>query len=94
MAFDPEVVIRQSRANTSQRPVTTAHYLIDIVMNEEEPDLTSEQHCKRLADEFQRALDAGFFENIRYDMLIFSCPQRLVLDVAPPNERDDDGKDG
>lgn len=86
MVFDPEAVIRQSRANVSHKPVTTAHYLIDIVMNEEEPELTSEQHCARLADEFQRALDAGFFESIRYDMLIFSVPQRLVLDVAPPNE--------
>lgn len=88
--IDPKPIIERSKHNLSHRPVTTARYSLEVVMNENNPDATSVEHRKAFADEFQRALDNGYFEDLRYDALEFKVTWRQELDVAPPNERDED----
>lgn len=84
--LDPAEVIAASRCNVSNKPVTTARYTIDLVMNEEDVDATPEQHRKRLSDEIQLMMDgAKFTEELRYDTVIFRVVHREVLDVAPAN---------
>lgn len=79
-------VIQRSRENCSHLPVTTARYVIEVVMNEDEASADNEKQMAAMADEFQRALDNGFFEDIRYDALRFQVVSRTVLHVAPPND--------
>lgn len=81
-----QAIVNKSRENCSNHPVTTARYLIEVVMNEEEPEGTPEQFKEALAKEFQRALDDGYFEDIRYDALSFNVTERTVLDKAPAND--------
>lgn len=85
--LDPTPVIASSRRNCSNVPVATARYTLEVVMNEDNPDDESvAEHRKTFAAEFQRALDAGYFTDLRYDMLIFDVTKREVLDVAPAGE--------
>lgn len=83
--IDPSPVITASRDNMSCESVTTARYMIEVVLNEDDPSADPETHKRTLADEFQRALDAGFFEDLRYDALLFNVTSREVLDTAPAN---------
>lgn len=75
-------IVTHSRENASELPVTTAVYSIIVVMNEDDPIATDEQHREAFAAELQRALDAGFFTNLRYDAMTFDVPARVVIDVA------------
>ena len=65
-------------------PVKTARYMIEVVMNEDCLD-ADEGHRREFAKEFQRALDQGFFADLRYNMLVFDVVSREVLDEAPAN---------
>lgn len=76
-------IIARSRANESNHPVTTARYVVEFVLNEEDPHATNAKQIKALAAEIQKALDAGYLEEIRYDAIDFDVISRTVLDVAP-----------
>lgn len=82
---DPTNVINRSRDNVSEEPVTTARYIVEIVMNEEDPCGTPEVFRSRLERSLQESLDAGHLEDIRYDTIMFAVIDRQVLDVAPAN---------
>lgn len=80
--LNPNPVIRRSRENNSCSPVKTARYLIDVVMNEDDPNATHQTLVTRFKEEFQRALNGGYFAAIRYDSLDFKVTREL-LDEAP-----------
>ena len=84
--IDPKNAIAVSRSNCSNLPVVTSRYMIEVVMNDAYIERTPEEHKKELAAEIQRALDAGFFEDIRYDYIEFDVNSREELDVAPAND--------
>jgi hypothetical protein len=85
---DERWVVQQSLKNYSQLPVNTARYVVEVVLNENAFDTTEECQIKEFSDEFQRALDNGYFENIRYDALRFKVVSRTVIHTAPPNYLD------
>lgn len=88
---DPKNIIMHSRENCSQLPVTTARYTVVFVMNEEDPNASDEDHRGALTAEIQRVMnEADFTTTLRYDAVSFTVVAREVLDVAPPNEREDD----
>jgi hypothetical protein len=76
-------IIAASVANESLMPVSTALYQLNIVMNEDHAHKNEEKHLQNFSAEFQRALDAGFFSNLRYDSLEFEVVSRTVLHTAP-----------
>ena len=80
---DAQSVIDISNQNESNQPVRVARYIIEVVYNEADPDDDAARQIKDLSDEFQRALDDGYFEGIRYDVLLFDVLSREVLHVAP-----------
>lgn len=83
--IDATAIIAHSRQNDSEFPVTTARYLVEFVMNEEEHNATPEQMKMQLSDEIQRVMDnCQFTESMRYDSINFAVISREVLDVAPP----------
>ena len=84
--IDPSNVIQQSRENGSNVAVKTARYMIEVVMNEENPDADDKEHRDAFANEFQRALDDGYFEELRYNLLLFEVVSREVLDEAPAGD--------
>lgn len=86
MTIDPAHIIRCSRQNVSNLPVMTARYTLVVIMNEDNPDEGDELHRQAFAAEFQRALDDGYFQNLRYDAMEFDVVSREVLDTAPANE--------
>lgn len=80
--IDPKDVIEASReGSASNMPVTTARYLLEVVMNEERAEDTPQGHKEAFAKEFQRALDAGFFTALRYNRLEFDVIVREVLHI-------------
>lgn len=81
-------MIERTRQNESALPVTTARYLVEVVMNEEIPSADAAMQIKAFEDEFQRALDDNYFVDIRYDALRFRVLDRTVLDVAPAGNPD------
>jgi hypothetical protein len=85
-ALDPTWVQSCAADNCANHPVTTARYWVEIVMNEDDPDATDEEHRKNLAEELQRAADANFFADLRYNAMNFAVTRRDVLHVAPPRE--------
>lgn len=76
-------IIAASLANESLIPVSTALYQLNIVMNEEKIHKNEEKYRQEFVAEFQRALNAGFFANLRYDSLEFELVDRTVLHTAP-----------
>ena len=84
----PEVdyVLQASWENCSNLPVKTARYTIEIAMNEAYFERNDEEHKQALAAEFQRALDAGFFEDMRYNAITFEVTKRVEIGEAPANE--------
>jgi hypothetical protein len=89
-------IIAISRANSAHMPVTTARYVVQVVMNEDTPNATEQEHVEGFVAEFQSALDAGYFTSLRYDAMTFEVT-REVLDVAPagaPDEEEDDSTPG
>lgn len=83
---DVDAVIAISDENGSNQPVRVARYLIEVVYNENDPDDDEAKQIKDLSDEFQRALDDGYFEDVRYDVLLFNVLSREVLHVSPAGE--------
>ncbi len=77
-------IIAASVANESLMPVSTALYQLNIVMNEDKCHKNEEKHRQDFIAEFQKALDAGFFSNLRYDSLEFELVSRIVLHTASP----------
>lgn len=83
--IDATEIISHSRENDSEFPVTTARYLVEIVMNEENHSSSEEEMKKQLSDEIQRVMDHHrFTESMRYDSVNFVVISREVLDIAPP----------
>lgn len=87
--IDPAEIIAFSNDNVSNQPVRTARYIIEIVMNENDPDDDAEMQKKLLSDEFQRALDDNYFADCRYDAITFNVVSREVLHTAEANCPDD-----
>jgi hypothetical protein len=81
---DELFVIKRSLDNCSDKPVVTAKYVIEVVMNEDQLN-DDKRHVELFAEEFQRALDSSFFEDLRYDTLTFQVTDRKVLHIANPN---------
>lgn len=81
--IDPTTAISLSRENTSDQPLVTARYTIEIVMNEAYVERTPEEHKKALADVMQRASDEGFFNDVVYNYIELQVTDRVELDVAP-----------
>lgn len=77
-------IIAASVANESLMPVSTALYQLNIVMNEDKCHKDEEKHRQAFVAEFQRALNAGFFADLRYDSLEFELMGRTVLHTAAP----------
>lgn len=67
-------------------PVTTSVYVITVVMNEEDPKLDDAGAKVVLARELQRALDDGYFSDIRYDAFTFNVSERVVVKTVTPEE--------
>lgn len=88
MDMNFQSLIDANRHHESDKPVTLAKYDITIVMNEEDDERDNMEHRKALADEFQRALDDGYFTDLRYDTLRFFVHNREVLDIAPQGKPD------
>lgn len=87
MAINTQNIIEHSQHNGSAFPVTTARYLVEFVMNEEQPHLSDEEHRQAFAAEIQRVMDEAHFTlTLRYDAIDFDVLVRTVLDVAPANE--------
>jgi PP-loop superfamily ATP-utilizing enzyme len=86
--LNAQQIIQCSRENGSTYPVTTAMYLLAVVMNEDDPTQNNEIQKAEFAEEFQRALDNGYFIALRYDAMQFQVISRTVLDVAPPNAQE------
>lgn len=76
-------VIACSRANESKHPVTTARYVVEFVLNEEDPHASNDKHVRTMAAGIRKAIDAGYLTAVRYDALEFDVISRTVLDVAP-----------
>jgi hypothetical protein len=72
--LDAAAVIASSQANASAKPVSSARYIVAVTMSERGPlaDGTAKERCQAFARELQRALDGGFFTEIRYDALDFA----------------------
>ena len=84
-ALDPAHIIRLSQENNSHLPVTTSRYLLEVVMNEEHPG-EEVDHIKRFEEEFQSALDIGYFASLRYNGMEFTVRKREVLHIAEAND--------
>ncbi len=83
--LDATDIIAASEGNDSDLPVTTAKYFLEVVMNENHYDIPDVEHIKQFEDEFQRALDAGYFTDLRYDAMKFKVISRIALCVSLAN---------
>ena len=79
-------VIQASRLNQSQHPVTTARYVVEFVINEEDHTLTPEQAKARFCDALGDACADGLLVDFRYDAMEYQVVSREVLDVAPAGD--------
>lgn len=74
-----DIIVRGSAA---EKPVTASVYVITVVMNEETPGLKGKAAKQILGDEFQRALDDGYFTDCRYDAITFHVSERVVIGIS------------
>lgn len=78
-----------------EAPVTTAVYTLQVVMNEENAfhafpsDIVDEEARRAFADEFQRALDDGYFVGLRYDALDFEVVSRIPVSTQKAEDNND-----
>jgi hypothetical protein len=85
MSTDIEPTIRHTYANASDQPITVARYVVDVVMNEKQPNRTDAEHIDAFAAEFQHALHKGFFTELRYDYMTFTVSRALLATIPPDN---------
>lgn len=62
-----------AQKETNDEKSVIARYTIEIVLDEEYSQRTPEECRKVLVDEFQRALDDGYFQDIKYGDLYFTA---------------------
>jgi hypothetical protein len=82
-----DLVQRVTRSHDSEFPVTVARYTVEVVMNEEDPRRSDDEHVEKFAAEFQRALDTGFFTELRYDAMDFEVKREVIETVPAESER-------
>jgi len=73
-----EQIVNITRHHPSPDPVTAALYTVEVVMNEDDFKADNEAHVEAFAKEFQRALDHGFFADLRYDAMTFEVKREII----------------
>lgn len=77
---DRLVLSAANEVSPEDPPVTTAVYLVRLVMNESDASLTDAEHIQALSDEIQRVMDdAGFTEDLRYNAVKFQVLSRTQI---------------
>jgi hypothetical protein len=86
-----EDVVSITKAHESDHAVRAAHYVIDLVMNEEEWEHDDpERHRAALAEALQAAVEEHpSLIDLRYDVVRFHVRTRRVLHVEPARTLDD-----
>lgn len=79
--------IAETPLEANHQPVTTAVYTLVAVMNEDDPNGTDEYHREAFAQEFQRALDDGYFIGVRYDSIDFEVVSRVPVATQEGHEQ-------
>lgn len=78
--------LTQIVGHDSPLPVHSAIYTMQVLMNEDNPHLTEKEAIEVFEIEMQRALDAGFFADLRYNFMQFEVVSRIVVFTEPGTE--------